>query len=120
MGARTVIVIGSGAAGTAAMVAAAKEGASVTLLERAPKLGGTTAWGGGGIWIPANPWTAAEGNPDTIEAALKYLVHVGLGDSDGSLAERFVRLGVRVVLDVEARTPLHWNTIPRFPDYHAE
>jgi 3-oxosteroid 1-dehydrogenase len=120
MGARKVIVIGSGAAGTAAMVAAAKEGASVTLLERAPKLGGTTAWGGGGIWIPANPWTAAEGNPDTIEAALMYLEQVGLGDSDPSLAERYVRHGVRVVQDVEARTPLRWNTIQRFPDYHAE
>lgn len=102
------------------MMAAVKEGASVTLLERAVRLGGTTAWGGGGIWIPVNPYAAAEGSPDTVEDALLYLRSVGLGDSDRELAERYVRQGVLVLADVEKHTPLRWNTIHRFPDYHAE
>jgi succinate dehydrogenase/fumarate reductase flavoprotein subunit len=102
------------------MMAAAKEGASVTLLERAPLLGGTTAWGGGGIWIPANPYAAAEGSPDTFDSALLYLRSVGLGDTDSALAERYVHQGVRVLADVEKHTPLRWGTIRRFPDYHAE
>ncbi|MBV9577191.1 MAG: FAD-dependent oxidoreductase [Chloroflexi bacterium] len=117
---KRVVILGSGAAGCAAAVAAASKGASVTLLERANDLGGTTAWGGGGIWIPANPYAAAEGSPDTFEAALLYLRSVGLGDSDRELAERYVHEGVRILADVERHTPLRWNTIRGFPDYHAE
>jgi 3-oxosteroid 1-dehydrogenase len=119
-GSRRVVVVGSGAAGMAAAVSAARAGAAVTLLERAPLLGGTTAWGGGGIWIPGNPWTAAEGKPDDLEDALVYLQHLGLGDADQPLAERYVRQGVRVVQHIEAASPLRWNTIQDFPDYHAE
>jgi succinate dehydrogenase/fumarate reductase flavoprotein subunit len=117
---KQVVVLGSGAAGCAAAVSAAREGASVTLLERADALGGTTAWGGGGIWIPANPYAAVEGSPDTFDAALLYLRSVGLGDSDHELAERYVREGVRVLAEIEEHTPLRWNTIRGFPDYHAE
>jgi succinate dehydrogenase/fumarate reductase flavoprotein subunit len=117
---KNVVVIGSGASGMAAALAAASQGAHVTVIEKAQKLGGTTAWGGGGIWIPANPYTAAEGQPDTIEDALLYLRSVGLGDSDAALAERYVRQGVRVVQQTEHRAGVRWNTIYRFPDYHAE
>ncbi|MBV8087879.1 MAG: FAD-dependent oxidoreductase, partial [Chloroflexi bacterium] len=117
---RRVIVIGSGASGMAAALAASSQGASVTVLEKAAKLGGTTAWGGGGIWIPGNPYTAAEGLPDTFEDALLYLRSVGLGDSDPTLAERYVRQGVRVVAATQQHAGVHWNTIYRFPDYHAE
>jgi succinate dehydrogenase/fumarate reductase flavoprotein subunit len=116
----SVVVVGSGAAGMAAAVSAARSGASVTLLEKAPLLGGTTAWGGGGIWIPANPWAAAEGHPDTEAAALTYLEHLHLGDTDRELAQRYVSQGARVVRAVEQATPLRWNTIQNFPDYHAE
>jgi succinate dehydrogenase/fumarate reductase flavoprotein subunit len=117
---KQVVVLGSGASGFAAAVSAASEGAAVTLLERADVLGGTTAWGGGGIWIPANPYAAAEGSPDTYDAALLYLRSVGLGDSDRELAERYVYQGVRVLASVEKHTPLRWSTIRGFPDYHAE
>ncbi len=106
--------------GVAAAVSAARGAASVTLLERADVLGGTTAWGGGGIWIPANPYASAEGSPDSFDAALLYLRSVGLGDSDAELAERYVDQGVRVLAEVEKHTPLRWNTIRGFPDYHAE
>ncbi|MBV9326277.1 MAG: FAD-dependent oxidoreductase, partial [Chloroflexi bacterium] len=115
-----VVVVGSGAAGMAAAVSAAQHGAAVTLLEKAPLLGGTTAWGGGGIWIPANPWAAAEGHADSEAEALTYLEHLNLGDADRGLAEQYVRQGVRVVQAVEKKTPLRWNTIQDFPDYHAE
>ncbi len=115
-----VVIVGSGAAGMAAAVSAARQGASVTVLEKAPLLGGTTAWSGGGIWIPANPWAAAEGHPDSEAEALTYLRHLDLGDADLDLAERYVYQGVRVVQSIEEATPLRWNTIQKFPDYHAE
>ena len=116
---RRVVVVGSGAAGATAAVAAATEGADVTLIEKAPLLGGTTSYSGGGIWIPANPWAEAEGDHDTIEEALTYVRNLGLGDMNLPLVERYAREGVRVVKATEAATPLRWNTIKGFPDYHA-
>ena len=49
-----VIVVGSGAAGLSAALAAAQAGAKVTVLERDTKLGGSTALSGGLAWLPAN------------------------------------------------------------------
>ena len=50
----TVVVAGSGAAGLVAALAAATAGADVLVVERSDLLGGTTALGGGRVWIPAN------------------------------------------------------------------
>ena len=47
-----VIVVGSGLAGTMAMVAADREGAKVIMLEAEGSLGGTTLQSGSTIWIP--------------------------------------------------------------------
>lgn len=50
-----VVVVGSGAAGLAAAITAAHHGLSVTVLEKHPRFGGTSAWSGGWLWIPRNP-----------------------------------------------------------------
>ncbi len=68
-----LVVVGSGAAGCAAALAAAAEGLSVCLLEKAATLGGGTAASLGGLWVGANPLQAAAGLPDTPEDAARYL-----------------------------------------------
>lgn len=47
-----VIVVGSGAAGMTAALAAAHNGLSALVVEKAAKFGGSTARSGGGVWIP--------------------------------------------------------------------
>lgn len=47
-----VIVVGSGMAGTMAMLAADKEGSKVIMLESESSLGGTTLQSGSTLWIP--------------------------------------------------------------------
>jgi succinate dehydrogenase/fumarate reductase flavoprotein subunit len=115
-----VVVVGSGAAGMAASLAAAAEGAEVTVVEAAPALGGTSAISGGGIWIPANRFAAAAGVEDSPDAGLRYLRALELGDSDRSLAECYVLEGPRVTGAIEERSPLRWQHLVGFPDYHAE
>jgi len=115
-----VIVLGSGAAGMAAAAAAATGGAHVTVLESAHLLGGTTAWSGGGIWIPVNGKAENGTGSDSRDEALRYLRTVSIGDSDPDLLEAYVREGARVVSAIEVETPLRWHQIVGYPDYHAE
>lgn len=56
-----VVVVGSGAAGLAAALAASVEGAKVVVLEKSPTLGGTTAMSSAGTWVPANHHMLAAG-----------------------------------------------------------
>ena len=68
-----VIVVGSGAAGLSAALAAAVSGARVLVAEKAPVLGGTTAMSGGCIWVPNHHHQAAISVTDSKEAALDYI-----------------------------------------------
>jgi succinate dehydrogenase/fumarate reductase flavoprotein subunit len=117
---RPVVVLGSGAAGLAAAVAAARHGADVVVLERDDRLGGTTAISGGVVWAPANPWQRAAGICDSPEAALAYLRRLAGGDVDDDLMATFVADAARVMVDLEGCTPLRWESLARWPDYHAE
>ncbi|MFD2502508.1 FAD-dependent oxidoreductase [Rhizorhabdus histidinilytica] len=49
-----IVVVGSGAAASVAALAAAKDGAKVLMLEKAPVYGGTSAKSGGAFWVPNN------------------------------------------------------------------
>ena len=66
-----MLVIGSGAGALVTAVTAAHAGLAVTLVEKAPVLGSTTAWSGGWLWIPRNPLALAAGiNEDPDEPRL--------------------------------------------------
>jgi 3-oxosteroid 1-dehydrogenase len=86
-----VVVVGSGGAGLMAALSAAVLGARVTVLERAPVFGGTTAISGGGMWLPRNPLGAALGFEDSEEEVMTYLRRVTLGRSPEPLLQGFVR-----------------------------
>src|SRR5262245_7235451 len=68
-----VVVIGAGAGGMTAAAVAAAEGLSVCVIEKTAFVGGTTAWSGGMVWIPANDKMHAVGLDDTMAAAETYL-----------------------------------------------
>ncbi len=109
-----VVVVGSGAAGLAAALAAATQGASVSVLEAAPRLGGTTCLSGGVAWMPGNPE-----DPASPADALCYLEALGLGDHDRGLCSVFVQDAARVARRIEATSAVRWHVLP-YPDYHAE
>lgn len=109
-----VVVVGSGAAGLSAALTAAVKGARVRLLEGSDKLGGTTAWSGGLIWMPCNHRQSAAGVDDSREAANDYL-RASMGDAVNlTLLDPFLDRGPEAVrfLDEHSRLRLVHCDLP--------
>ncbi|HZM47850.1 MAG TPA: FAD-dependent oxidoreductase [Burkholderiales bacterium] len=68
-----VVVVGGGGAGLAAAAEAARLGRSVVLLEKNPKLGGSTAWSVGSMSITNSPHQQRCGIQDTPQAHFEDL-----------------------------------------------
>ncbi|ANY09596.1 FAD-dependent oxidoreductase [Pseudonocardia sp. HH130630-07] len=115
MTAPDVVVVGSGAAGLAAALAARHRGATVTVLEATSTLGGTTALSSGAVWLPGTPHA---GPADGAGPALRYLDAVCAGDVDRALVRRFVAVAPGVAARLERDTPVRWAPVP-FPDCHS-
>lgn len=113
-----VVVLGSGGAGLTAALAAAAAGASVTVFEKAPTVGGTTAVSGGIVWIPAHNRSPA--GELTTDAALQYLRAQSFGSMDDDLVETFVRTGPAMLEFVEEHSSLRFEVATGFPDYQPE
>jgi 3-oxosteroid 1-dehydrogenase len=115
-----VLVLGTGAAGMTAALAAHGAGASVVLLEKSRLVGGTTAVSGGVVWVPNNHHLAEVGIEDSRAEALAYVKRLTDGRTDDALVERFVDTAPAMVEWVEAETPLRFKALARYPDYHPE
>jgi 3-oxosteroid 1-dehydrogenase len=112
-----VIVLGTGAAGLVAALAARTSGATVALLEKTDAVGGTTAISGGTCWIPNN---ARAERSDSRDAALAYLDSLSLGFVRPDMAAALVDHGPEVIEWIETVTDLTFTLIEGFPDYHPE
>ncbi|MGW0594678.1 FAD-dependent oxidoreductase [Streptosporangium sp. NPDC002607] len=115
-----VVVLGTGATGLVAALAAADSGATVGLFEKGDLIGGTTALSSGVVWIPANKYAAEAGVVDSREEALAYLDALSHGMILPELAEAFVDGGSELITWLESSTPLKLRLVPGFPDYHPE
>jgi 3-oxosteroid 1-dehydrogenase len=117
-----IIVIGSGAAALSAALAAAVGGASVLILEKSEKVGGTSAMSGAGTWIPNNHHARAAGLADSSEEALTYLRAAsapGWAEKEEPLWRAFVEHAPPMLEFVERHTPLRFALVEE-PDPQAE
>jgi 3-oxosteroid 1-dehydrogenase len=71
-----VLVAGAGAGGFATALTARAAGLDVLMVEKAAVYGGSTAYSGGGAWIPNHPVLVAAGERDDPEAVLRYLTNI--------------------------------------------
>lgn len=115
-----VVVLGTGAAGLTAAIAAHEAGARVAVLEKADTVGGTSAWSGGQVWIPNNPHEIAAGKKDSREQALTYLMSLSHGLIDETMAAAYIDTGPEMIRFLEECTPVRFYAITDFPDYHPE
>jgi len=115
-----VVVLGTGAAGLTAGLAAARAGARVGLFEKTDRIGGTTALSGGVIWLPDNPVARAEGVEDSREDALAYLAALSNDTMRPEMVEAFVDTVDELVDWLDTETPVRLKLVARYPDYHPE
>ena len=113
-----VIVLGTGAAGLVAAIAAYDGGADVGIYEKAEHVGGTAAWSGGMVWMPDNPHMPALGVSDSSDEALTYIRSLTHDLVDDTVLESFVHHGPEVISWLEEHTPVRFKIIENFPDYH--
>jgi 3-oxosteroid 1-dehydrogenase len=113
-----VVCVGSGLGGLTAAIAAHDQGASVVVLEKAPKLGGVCAYSGGEVFVCCNHKMDAEGRPDSPDEAMRYLSFLAGGYADPELQQILFEEGPVVARYLEDRAGVRWKIIRDFPDYH--
>ena len=115
-----IVVVGSGAAGMTAALAAAHLGASAVVLEKTEAFGGTTARSGGGIWAPGNVVLRRAGVVDSPEQARAYLAHVTGGDVPAEPQRALIEHSPAMIDLILATTPLRFTWVPDYADYYPE
>ena len=118
------VVAGSGGGSMCAALVVHAAGKSAVVLEKTSLIGGTTARSGGVLWIPNNPFMAAAGVPDSMEAATAYLDHV-VGDRNDTPGASPARRRAFLVegphmLDFLIGQGLKFSRISNWPDYYDE
>lgn len=117
-----LVVVGSGAGGMAAALRGAEQGKRVVVLEREARWGGTSAWSGGGMWLPCNPLMARDGEPDSPEDALRYMDTV-IGDVGPASSPERRRAFVETAAQVVPWLEQHGMPVLRaseYPDYYPD
>ncbi|MGC0324031.1 hypothetical protein ABIG06_004660 [Bradyrhizobium sp. USDA 326] len=115
-----VIVIGAGAGGMTAATVAAAEGLRVLVIEKTAFVGGTTAWSGGMVWIPANHKTKEAGLSDSVTDAVRYLSSTVPEPANSSLRAAFLARGPEAIAWLEANTEVRLQPVKAYPDYYPE
>ena len=115
-----VIILGTGAAGLTAAIAAHEAGAQVRLDERGKRIGGTSAVSGGVIWVPGNPAMRAAGLEDSPEDALAYFRSLDHGDLPAEPLEAFVDHGPDALDFLTRQGALSVSLLPGYPDYYLD
>ncbi|GAA4527874.1 3-oxosteroid 1-dehydrogenase [Amycolatopsis samaneae] len=115
-----VVVVGSGAAGMTAALAAAHLGLDVVVVEKASHFGGSTARSGGGVWIPGNHALRAAGIDEPPERAREYLASI-VGDTvPPERRAAYLARGPEVLRFVCDHSPLRFRWVRDYSDYHPE
>ncbi|MCW2794926.1 3-oxosteroid 1-dehydrogenase [Nocardioides sp.] len=115
-----VVVVGAGAAGMTAALAAGKRGLDTVLVEKSAYFGGSTARSGGGVWIPGNYALRDAGQADAPEQSKLYLDSIVGDDVPKGRRDTYIDRGPEVMDFIKAETPVRFTWVPDYADYHPE
>lgn len=117
-----LVVVGAGASGLLAAIAARRLGRNVLVVEATALAGGSTAGSDGKLWLPANPLQAKLGVTDSAAEAIEYLDAVLGATTDASTTERrtgYANLSGKIARWlVSSHVPL--AVVKTLPDHHPD
>jgi 3-oxosteroid 1-dehydrogenase len=116
-----VVVVGSGNGGLTAALSNYEMGTDdVLVIEKADKIGGTSATSGGGIWIPCSHYARECGAEDSLDEAREYLKHTLAGeDIPAELVEAYLENGPKMLKFLHDRTQVRYESLDHYPDYYS-
>jgi len=112
------VAVGSGGGAITGAIAVHDLGKKAVVLEKAPKLGGVTAYSGGEIFLANNHVMQRQGMPDSYEAGRAYHDFLSGGYNDPKLLDVMLKASYEVVPYLEERCGVKWMAIKDFPDYY--
>jgi len=114
-----VVIVGSGAGGLTTALVAAHKGLKALVVEKASVFGGTTAYSGGGAWIPNNPHMHQVGQTDSREEGAAYIRSVLGNYYDDDKVGAYLDSGPEMVSFLEERSRVEFYSVP-LPDYRPD
>lgn len=113
-----VVAVGSGLGGVTAAIVAADLGKQVALLEKAPRMGGLSGYGGGEVYCPNGPHMADISVEDSDDDVRAYFDFLAAGFNDPELT-RALLANYKAAIDyVEKEAGVRWVAIEGLPDYY--
>ncbi len=113
-----VVSAGSGLGGITAAIVAHDLGKKAVVLEKAPKLGGVSAYSGGVIFLPDNHKMKEAGIEDTVEEGRQYFDWLAGGFNDPDLLDRLLTAAYQAVPYLDKECGVKWSIQKDFPDYY--
>ena len=117
-----LVVVGTGGGALTAALTASWKGLKTLVVEKTSTWGGTTAYSGGGVWIPANPLMIQDGVDDSLDDALRYLEDIvgDVGPASAAERRRALLQGGPEMIAFLSRLGVRWQRVVRYPDYYPE
>lgn len=113
-----VLVVGSGGGALAGALLAATAGLATMVIEKTDQFGGTTAYSGGGLWMPLSGPTERASVSDSRERVDAYL-DATVGPGRRHLRDAYLDAAPAVIDRLEKNPWLEFEWRP-FPDYYCE
>ncbi|OOK70405.1 3-oxosteroid 1-dehydrogenase [Mycobacterium kansasii] len=114
-----VLVVGSGAGGMTAALAADAAGLQTLVVEKSGHFGGSTALSGGGIWVPGAPAQRRAGYAPASADVIEYLRRVTGGLVSPARIRQYVESAPRMLEFLEGLSPwLEFVWKPGYADYY--
>jgi 3-oxosteroid 1-dehydrogenase len=115
-----VIVVGSGASALTAAITAEEQGMKVLMVEKLNKWGGSSAYSGGGLWIPDNFLMKKAGALDSPEEALEYMESVieDVGPASSRARKEAYVYNAPKMVDFLTDLGFEWQRAALYPDYY--